>query len=159
MSIDADASELTTGALIECIVGRHHAYLREALPVVHGLAMKVAGVHGAHNPRLVDLAETVRILADTLLGHLVEEESQLFPALARGAAPAAVREPLRQMEEEHRAVSGLLADIRKDSEDFLVPEWACTSYRALFGKLEELERDVMAHLHLENDVLAPRFAA
>jgi regulator of cell morphogenesis and NO signaling len=41
----------------------------------------------------------------------------------------------------------------------LPPEWACTSYRTLLSELAALEGDVLRHVHLENHVLMPRFAA
>ena len=36
------------------------------------------------------------------------------------------------------------------------PEHACASWRALYAALDELERELMAHIHLENHVLFPR---
>lgn len=49
--------------------------------------------------------------------------------------------------------------MRDAAEDYLIPDWACTSYRTLFAELERLEGDVLRHVHLENHVLMPRFAA
>ncbi|MBL7780056.1 MAG: hemerythrin domain-containing protein, partial [Saprospiraceae bacterium] len=40
--------------------------------------------------------------------------------------------------------------------DFTPPAEACTSYRVLFAKLEEFERDLHRHVHLENNILFPR---
>lgn len=156
---DTDPREMSTPTLLQHIVDRHHHYLRRALPYVDGLARKVARVHGAHNPRLVGLNATVHELADELLPHIEDEEAGLFPALVASRDREALRAELSEMRVEHRAVGKLLAEIRAAAEDYAVPEWACTSYRALFKELEALEEDVMLHVHLENNVLAPRFAA
>lgn len=153
-----DPRELSTPELIEHIVTEHHEYLRRALPFVRMLADKVGRVHGEHNPKLVDLAATVEALAPTLLKHLDEEEQHLFPLLL-SAQPdlAALDVQLAAMEVDHREVATLLEQVRAASDDFAVPTWACNSYRALFGELEQLESDVFKHVHLENHVLEPRF--
>jgi regulator of cell morphogenesis and NO signaling len=40
-----------------------------------------------------------------------------------------------------------------------VPPWGCNSYRALFCELRTVDGDIREHVHLENNVLRPRFAA
>ena len=49
-----------------------------------------------------------------------------------------------------------LATLRALANDFVPPEGACTSWRALLLRCEQLEADLMAHVHLENHVLFPR---
>jgi quercetin dioxygenase-like cupin family protein len=56
-------------------------------------------------------------------------------------------------------VAALLERIRVASDDLTIPSWACGSYRMLFNELQAAERDTFTHVHLENHVLAPRFAA
>lgn len=156
----ADPRELAHGELVDYIVERHHEYLREALPFVQALAAKVSRVHGDSEPRLRELDGVVQSLASTLLPHLDEEETTLFPALTapKVDAEAAQRE-LSKMREEHLVVGELLSRVRVTTEDFRTPEWACNSYRTLFAELEQLEGDVLRHVHLENHVLMPRFVA
>lgn len=157
---EADPRQLSTPALIAQIITRYHEPLREALPFVQGLATKVARVHGSHNPNLVDLEAVVRELSQALLPHLDMEERELFPALMAGPAiPAAAARALATMHEEHLEVALLLERMRKSTGDFGIPDWACTSYKTLFAELERIETDLLAHVHLENHVLRPRFAA
>jgi quercetin dioxygenase-like cupin family protein len=61
------------------------------------------------------------------------------------------------MLDDHLAVAALLAKIRTACDDFEVPSWACSSYRALFRELAAVEQDLFTHVHLENHVLKPRF--
>lgn len=154
-----DPRQLSTGELINHIVSKHHAYLQQTLPFVHFLAQKVGRVHGAHNPKLVELAQHVDQLVGSLTPHLEHEERTLFPALTASPVdgPLVARE-LSTMHADHLAVGALLEKIRAASEDFYLPEWACNSYRTLFAELERLESDVFRHVHLENHVLMPRFA-
>ena len=37
--------------------------------------------------------------------------------------------------------------------DYALPEEACTSYKALFARLIEIEADLHRHIHLENNIL------
>lgn len=151
--------ELSTPALIDHIVDKHHAYLRKALPFLRPLAAKVARVHGTHNPKLRRLDEAVGELSESLIAHIDEEESRLFPALrsAGASGTSEISQLLAGMHEEHLAVAQVLEAIREASDDFALPDWACPSYRTLFGELRELEQDVFRHIHLENHVLEPRF--
>jgi regulator of cell morphogenesis and NO signaling len=155
-----DPRGLPTPRLVAHIISKHHDYLRKALPFVRALAAKVSRVHGEHNPKLRDLESAVGELDESLVPHLDEEEQSLFPALAaKESDPGAIAEQLAAMVDDHRAVAKLLERIRSASDEFALPEWACNSYRTLFSELEQLERDVFTHVHLENHVLQPRFAA
>lgn len=153
-----DPRALSTPALIDHIVNKHHAYLRTALPTVVGLAHKIATVHGMRDARLYELASLVRDLSDAMLPHLDEEETTVFPAM-RAECPdrAAIATLLSEVESEHEQVGALLASIRVAANDYIEPDWACSTYRRLFTELVRLEADTLRHVHLENHVLAPRF--
>lgn len=155
---EADPRELPTLELIGHIVSKHHKPLHKVLPFVVALAAKVARVHGEHNPKLLAIDAAVAELCDVLLVHVTEEELSLFPALtARPPDRSAIERQLSAMVDEHRVVARLLERIRVATDEFTLPAWACNSYRTLFSELEALESDVFAHVHLENNVLRPRF--
>jgi len=159
-SADQRLDDLSTPALIQRIVRRHHAYLRRALPAIRPLLAKVVAVHGGHNPRLKPLEAVFDRLQSAIGPHLIEEEDTLFPLLlAPSRTNSAVREALDHMVEEHRSVGGLLGELREGSDGYSIPEWGCASYQLLMGELAELEADLLEHIHLENHVLAPRFVA
>ncbi|MEY7848078.1 hemerythrin domain-containing protein [Natrarchaeobius sp. A-rgal3] len=63
------------------------------------------------------------------------------------------------LEDEHEAAASLLADIRANSDDYAIPEDACTSYRNVLDRLEILEGDMHRHVHTENNVLFPEAEA
>ncbi len=153
-------STLSTPALLARIVDRHHGYLRRALPRVAPLLGKVTAVHGEHNPKLAALREAFEDLTEMLEPHLDFEEEVLFPKLVRsGGPPASASVDLEEMAKEHLGVGTKLAQLRSLADDFTTPPWGCSSYRALMAELQELEADVLQHVHLENHVLVPRFAA
>ena len=155
-----DPRELSTPRLVAYIVSKHHEYLRKVLPFVQTLATKVSRVHGDHNQKLRHLEAAVQEISSALLPHLDDEEQSLFPALtAKEPDRAAIASQLKSMQDEHLAVARLLERIRAASDEFTLPEWACNSYNTLFSELKQLESDVFTHVHLENHVLTPRFAA
>lgn len=158
--VEVELRSLPTPELVDYIVGRHHGYLREALPFVATLAKKVARVHGARNAHLIELEAVVDALGESLASHLDDEEARLFPALLdapRAGVDPHLQAELESMVSEHREVGELLARMRSAADDYRVPDWGCRSYQALFSELERMEADVLRHVHAENYVLKPRF--
>lgn len=153
-----DVASLSTAALVSRIIERHHAYLRRQLPAIAPLLAKVARVHGEHNPKLHAVADAFGELKGAIEPHLDEEEQMLFPLLM-GRSPDAAKAAggLGRMFEDHLAVGRLIGHLREQTDDYRTPEWGCGSYRLLMSELEDLETDLLRHVHLENHVLMPRF--
>jgi regulator of cell morphogenesis and NO signaling len=144
--------------IIDFILQTHHAYTRAALETLEPLAAKVAAVHGANHPELIELKELVNALCADLIPHMMKEEQVLFPFLLceTEACFGSVANPIRMMMLEHEAAGELLAQIRRTANDFALPPEACRSYIAYFQLLEELELDLHRHIHVENNVLFPK---
>ena len=149
--------------LVDHLEATHHAYLHEALPRLVALADKVAGVHGANHPELVEVAALVRELRADLEPHLLKEEQVLFPMIrelaAATSAPSfhcgSLSNPIGAMAAEHDDVGALLARLRTSTDDYRVPADGCASYRALYDGLSECEADTHLHVHKENNLLFP----
>ena len=60
---------------------------------------------------------------------------------------------------EHDTVGDILAELRKVTAGYALPEDACMSYQTFFFGLEEFEKDLHQHIHLENNVLFPKAVA
>lgn len=151
-------AQLPPAELVEHIVGRHHAYLRDELPRLLAMASRVAQVHGGHTPSLVEVDDVLRSLAQELYDHLQKEERILFPAivaLSLGGATMPLGGPIGCMIHEHDDAGAALSRLRELTAGFVPPAEACNTYRALFAGLEELESDLHRHIHLENSVLFP----
>jgi regulator of cell morphogenesis and NO signaling len=150
---------MSTPELLRWIVDQHRGDLRSLVPVVASRADKVARVHRLRAPGLTALAAAVHDLTDVLAPHLDHEDQVLFPALARGCAVSGTTaDELRDLRRDHLQLVTLLERIRDRSDGFTVPAWGCRSYRALAGELAGLDRDLRAHVHLEDHHLFPRFA-
>lgn len=153
--------------LVEHILSVHHVYTKEATRRLRPLMDKVHGVHGKTHPELAPLRRLVEALASELDGHLMKEEQILFPFIldmdGGGSPPVAcfgtVASPINVMRMEHDGAGEMLRQMREVTCDYTLPEGACGSYRALYHGLEELERDLHRHIHLENNILFPRAVA
>ena len=102
-------------------------------------------------PCVVDLA-TMR---EAVLEHLDKEEQVLFPMILRGHGRLAVG-PVHVMEIEHDEHGRNLQELRRLTGDMQPPAHACPTWRALYLGLQQLERELMEHIHLENNVLFRR---
>ena len=169
-----DARDFTRGPLsdlIRHILDTHHVYTREESARIQALLEKVCHKHGENHPHLAGLRALFLKLDADLQPHMFKEEQILFPyilrleAAATAGAPApfapfgTVGNPVRMMMFEHDTAGDLLREIRAAASDFRAPDDACMSFRALYGALEDFERDLHQHIHLENNVLFPRAVA
>lgn len=155
--------------LVSHIVDTHHGYLkREFQPLSERLAKVYRVYNERYGPTFIGLPEVFAELRSELEMHMRKEEMILFPAIieaeqaANAGAPApssrfgTVANPIQMMEAEHESAGQALAKIRAITRDFEIPDYACVTYRALIGGLQELEQDLHLHIHLENNVLFPR---
>jgi len=154
--------------LVRHIVGQHHSYVRSETPRLMIMFEKVVSRHGQAHSELASLRDLFKALTEELSVHMHKEENVLFPyfeqmesAVARGAAPppvvfGSVEMPISRMLADHDDAGELLARIRALSNEYHAPESACPTYRALYHGLEEVERDLHHHVHLENNILFPR---
>ena len=149
--------------LIDHIVSVHHAFTRTSIAMLRPLMAKVLLAHGGAHPELAEIARLVNALCDDLEPHLLKEEQVLFPALCvleNGGVPTwgmSVAHPIGRMTDEHVAVGTLLQDLNRRTRGYRAPDAACASWRALYRGCADLEHDLHQHIHLENNVLFPRF--
>lgn len=158
---DRDWTHEPLASLIDHIVATYHDPLREEMPRLQEMAARVAQVHGRKAVHLTRLLEIVDALAADLLAHMRTEERVLFPAIraiesGRASDVAWITAPVSAMQHEHDWAGALLDDLRELTGNYTLPDSACATMRALYQGLEELERAMHVHVHLENNVLFPR---
>lgn len=144
--------------LIDHILSRYHAPLRTELPRLIELAGRVEQAHADRSDRPAGLALLLSQVRDAVESHLEKEEQILFPLIRAGRGHMA-QMPVQVMIHEHDDHGQNLTRIRQITHDFTLPPQACASWRELYRALEELEGELMAHIHLENSVLFPRALA
>lgn len=167
----ADVESMSLSRLCDHIVRCHHQYLRVALPSVMTKMERVVTAHAAKHHFVSPLQRVFQALTVEMTQHMAKEETILFPLIARleeaqdNGVPASpvhcgsVRNPIRVMEQEHEDTGSALRKIRELTSDLALPAEACPTFRALYAQLEEIERDLHMHIHLENNILFPRASA
>ncbi|MEQ1634598.1 MAG: iron-sulfur cluster repair protein YtfE [Planctomycetota bacterium] len=150
--------ERPVGELIDHLLSTYHEAHRRELPRLVAMARKVEAVHADRADRPSGLAAHLEFCADELERHMQKEEQVLFPMLRAGHGGHASG-PIQVMEHEHQEHGANLEALRRLAHDYVPPHAACATWRALYLGLEQLERDLMQHIHLENHVLFPRVLA
>ncbi|MGB3415707.1 MAG: iron-sulfur cluster repair di-iron protein [Mesorhizobium sp.] len=155
---DADPAIMDSGELIDFIQARYHAAHRQTLPELIKLSRKVEAVH-RENPQVpAGLADVLQLLENELELHMSKEEATLFPAM-RDIAGNDLAAAIGELRHEHDGQGDALRRMESLTDDFTLPEGACRSWQALYAGTARLAEDLMEHIHLENNILFPRFAA
>lgn len=147
--------EESVDVIIRHILARYHAPLRRELPELIAMATKVERVHADKGGCPHGLSAHLELMHADILNHMAKEEQVLFPMILDGAGPQA-RGPISVMLHEHDDHGTNLKTMRQLAGDFVPPPAACTTWRALYLRLEELEGELMDHIALENNVLFPK---
>ncbi|MDD5563855.1 MAG: iron-sulfur cluster repair di-iron protein [Thermoanaerobaculaceae bacterium] len=167
---DRDYAAWTLSFLADYIVNTHHAYLNENMGPIAGYAHKIAEVHGANHPEVIEIAGIFDRIAADMAAHLREEEEVLFPAVRRidaarrtGAPPEpndleSVRTCVATLGHEHEEIGDAVHRIRHLSKEYAIPDDVCNTFVLTYRKLEEFEDDLHKHVHLENNILFPKAA-
>jgi regulator of cell morphogenesis and NO signaling len=153
---DAATTPTRTNDLIDLIVTRFHETHRRELPELIRLARRVEAVHGDKKGAPVGLASVLEELAAELESHMQKEEQILFPMMRRGGHPM-IQHPIGAMRHEHDGAGELLRQVDHLTDGGTLPEGACNTWRALYAGTRKFSDDLMEHIHLENNVLFPRF--
>lgn len=168
--VDEDTAyinNLTLSELIDHIVKKHHAYVRQHIPFLEKNLEKIARVHGANHPELTEIQRLFHTSAGELTMHMQKEELMLFPYIKRLEAAVktksslpkspfgSVVNPIKTMMAEHQNEGDRFSEISSLSDNYTIPDDACTTYEVTIKLLEEFEQDLHRHIHLENNILFP----
>ena len=156
--------------LSDYIIKRHHSYVRNTIPFLKQNLDKICDVHGDHHPELFEVRELFDGSAGALTVHMQKEELMLFPYIKKlavakredalpGKSPfGTVSNPISAMLADHDNEGRRYERIAELTGDYSIPEDACTTYRVTLSQLQDFERDLHRHIHLENNILFPKAA-
>lgn len=144
--------------LIDLIVTRYHAVHRRELPELIALARRVERVHAANPAVPAGLADLLSAMEEELVDHMAKEEQVLFPMMRRGGHPM-IASPIAMMRHEHDSHGEHLEEVERLTQNGQPPAEACNTWRALYAGTRKLAEDLTEHVHLENNILFPRFGA
>lgn len=144
--------------LIDQIVSRYHETHKRELPELIRLATRVEAVHRERPDVPAGLADLLERILGELTEHMHKEEFILFPLMRNGGHPA-IGGPIAVMLGEHEDHGAHLRALETLTGDFVAPEGACNTWRALYLGLRKFADDLVDHISTENNILFPRFAA
>lgn len=154
--------------LSDYIVNNHHSYVRNAIPQLLPHLEKVAFKHGNKYPQLKDVESLFNSVAEELFSHMHKEEKILFHVIRyledckkfnerpKMSGFKTVKHPIDAMEAEHSNAGSAMEKIRKLTGGFTPPEDACNTFKLTYKELEDFEKDLHIHVHLENNILFPK---
>ncbi|WP_300381633.1 iron-sulfur cluster repair di-iron protein [Clostridium sp.] len=159
-----DWNERSSEELIDHIVNTHHAKTFQLLKEIDPLLVKVFKVHFYHSTEVLTKVHNLfGKLKCELEEHLIKEERILFPNIIdfEKTEDKEDREELRKKIKdfigEHEAAGDILKELAEITDDYNIPEWACTSFKLVYTKLHDLEKDLFVHIHKENNILFKRY--
>lgn len=163
-SENRDWRRASSSALIDFIVNKHHAFMREELPVTEKLLNKILRVHYVENGEVLSrLHRLFSSLKSEIEEHLIKEEEILFPLIKKyekdptDEKKEAIVSIMSETENEHDNAGDILKEMRKITDGYRVPESGCRSFERTYEKLKAIESDLFHHIHLENNILFERF--
>lgn len=161
-SKDRDWNKAPLDELVEHIINTHHGYLWDELPRLSQLSTTILKVHGEHHPELFKVHRLFSSLKAELEEHLTKEEALQYPAI-REYVKTKSQEDLKkaidiidELEEEHSNAGDILKELRIVTKDYEIPDDVCPTFELVYQKLQEVEKDLFQHIHLENNILFPR---
>ncbi|WP_033961520.1 iron-sulfur cluster repair di-iron protein [Psychroserpens jangbogonensis] len=154
--------------LVDYIEKKHHRYVEEKIPVIRQFLDKLCRVHGERHPELFKINELFTGSAGDLAAHMKKEELILFPFIKQlvkaklegGAVQSpqfqTVENPIAMMKHEHDNEGERFRKIAELTDNYNPPADACNTYKVTFSMLDEFEKDLHLHIHLENNILFPK---
>lgn len=155
--------------LADYIIHVHHRYLEKAIAEATGYLEHLSKKHAAKYPYLQELQRLFETFSGIMKPRQHQEEEIIFPyirqltrAYLNKESYAALlvrtfRKPVEQvMLQEQKQVEDLIRQMRELTRNYTPPENACVTHTVALLKLQELDNDIVQHMHLENDILYPR---
>ena len=160
---DVDWRQEPTTELVDHILNTHHVFMRRELPQLSELSTTILRVHGASHGELSKVHRLFHNLKMEIDQHLIKEEEIVFPLIMGYAENPTSSQSEKIVElngelmKEHDGAGDVLKELRKVTDQYSVPEDGCATYEMTYRKLEDLESNLFQHIHLENNILFPRF--
>ncbi|MDQ0198161.1 iron-sulfur cluster repair di-iron protein [Neobacillus ginsengisoli] len=151
-----------TNTIIDHVITQYHHTTEEELALLSPYVTKVSRVHGDHHPELLKVYELFYEFKKEMIEHMAKEEAEVFPLIRQLAGNTIENRQeaiamIVELEKEHDHAGEILRELRAVTSDFTLPLDACGTYSLVYKRLEELEGHTFMHVHLENNILFPRY--
>ena len=142
--------------IIEYILKEHHTPLKKELPELEKLVYTIFKVHFED---MGDVLEKVHKLygrlKTTLESHIIKEERALFYNIrdyhrekSKDLLETILKE-IEKVEADNTEIEELVKEIRKVTDDYLIPPTSCPTYEDTYERLKDLEKNLHDHINAE----------
>ena len=165
---DIDFNSWPLDLLADYVEKTHHRYVEENSTVLLQYLNKLCKVHGDRHPELFEITSIFTEISGELAAHMKKEELILFPFIKKMVNAkqkgenietprfGTVESPVAMMKHEHTVVGELFVKIDELTNNYQFPADACGTYQVTYKMLEDFEKDLHTHIHLENNILFPK---
>ncbi|WP_374465978.1 DUF542 domain-containing protein [Ferrovibrio sp.] len=145
-----------TRDLVDHIVDRYHESHRRELPELINLSQSIEAFHAGHPALPENLSRLLQTMWLELEMHMCKEEHIVFALIKEGEGPL-IGGAIEMMMLDHENHGAMLRQLESLMAGCVPPADASQSWHELYAGLRKLIDDLVEHIHLENNVLFPRF--
>lgn len=162
-----DFSSKPSSEIINFIIDHFHEGLRQDLPEINKLMLKIMRVHIKNHKELFwkihELVGKIQVLMES---HLILEEENIFKSMILLESNDINKESeeyktmissINESINEHSIVGPYLKELSDVTNNYTPPQDACNTVKKVYTDLKKLQNHLIAHTQLENNVLFPRF--
>ena len=166
LDIPSDYAQWKLDDLIYHIIGKHHGYIRQQIPVIKSYLDQIVDAHAKTFPELEHIRNLFTEDAKDLLQHLEAEEEIVFPMIRDlattpldTASPSCVplnffQQMISAMEYDNLNQEERWKKISEFTGDYQL-QFGGSITHLTFNLLKEFHNDLIHHIHLENNILFP----
>lgn len=150
--------------IIEYLKHTHHIFVKDRLPYLATLIEDLPGLSGLER----DLKFVFPLFVEDFIHHIYQEEDTLFDYVHQlqrfksgKVKPgrmyfAMEKNALQSFAMEHQEHDDEMLGIRKLTNNYRVPAEASLHMKVVFAELQRLEKELIIHADIENDILFPK---
>ena len=165
---DKNFKEMDIISLINYSQKTYHKYIKENIPMVSQLAVKVAEVHWREHKEVVEVNNLFNKVISEIIEQLSNEENIIFPFLEKKIKLENLNVKLnheeletfensiKNIEKSYKNTGDIFKRISKLTSNYSLPEGACNTYKLLYEKLQEFELELHKFIHFEKNILFPK---
>ena len=165
---DVNFGEMDMVSLINHSKSVYHKYLKENIPVLSQLAVKVAEVHWMQHEEVVLISNSLSKGISEIAEQLSIEETIIFPFINKIIGQeylntkldenelVTLKNAIKSIDKGFKNTGDIFKKISKLSKNYTPPSGACNTFKLLYEKLQEFEQELHKFIHFNKNILFPK---